>query len=98
MKKRIAIAVQISARPIINAIGNQRISSEVPRDADFKSLMPCVSGIMSAAFCSVAGIISYGSVTPEKMSMGKYSTLARTLAILMFGATPPTKRHCTALG
>lgn len=60
------------------------------REALFKSFIPCVNGNKSATFCNACGITSYGSVAPEKISIGKYKILATTLAILVFLATPPT--------
>jgi hypothetical protein len=35
---------------IITAIGSQALPSDIPRDVDFSSFIPCVSGMMSATF------------------------------------------------
>ena len=57
---------------------------------DFISCMPWVKGNTLIIFCTLSGITSKGRVAPEKISMGKYSTQAITLAFLVFLAIPPT--------
>ena len=70
--------------------GSNTFRTGKPRNADFISIMPCVSGKKLTIFCIKPGITSNGSVAPEKISIGKYKTQAITLALFEFFATPPT--------
>lgn len=53
-----------------------------------ESLIPI--GKSGWPFCIARGMISSGSVVPEKTSMGKYRMQAITLACFVSFATPPT--------
>ena len=90
LKNLIATNEQTKAIATIAKIGSRTLSRGKPSIADFSILIPCVNGKMSMAFCIVVGITSYGSVAPEKMSIGKYNTLAIMPADLEFLAIPPT--------
>ncbi len=74
----------------IRITGKRTVSTGSPNDVAFSNLIPCVSGKIAEKFCSASGIIAYGKVAPEKINIGKYKTLATMLAILAFGAMPPT--------
>ena len=73
----------------ITITGTMTLLDARPRLAFFRIFIPCVKGIMSAIFWSVAGIISYGNVAPEKISIGKYKRLAIIPAVFGFFETPP---------
>lgn len=90
LKNLIATNEQISAIATITQIGNRILSIGNPKVADFNILIPCVNGKKSTIFCIVFGITSYGSVAPEKISIGKYNALAIMPATLEFLAMPPT--------
>ena len=85
-----AIPEQARVTHSITRMGNVKCSTDRPRNADFISWMPWVKGNTLIIFCTLSGITSKGRVAPEKISMGKYSTQAITLALLAFLAIPPT--------
>lgn len=82
--------VHIIIITIIKQIGKVILSIGRPKAVPFSNFIPCVSGSISANFCKAVGMISYGSVAPENISIGKYKILATVLAVFMFGAIPPT--------
>ena len=43
----------------------------IPQNVFFIIVIPCVSGKKLTSFCITGGMISMGSVVPEKTSMGK---------------------------
>lgn len=90
LKNLTAIPVQITVTATITTTGNHTFSISKPRKVDFISWIPCVNGKMLTIFCMAVGIISKGSVAPEKINIGKYKIQAITLALFEFAATPPT--------
>ena len=90
LKHFTAIPEQTSVTAKKKKMGNVKCPTDRPKNADFISWMPWVIGNTPITFCMISGITSKGRVAPEKISMGKYSTQAITLALLVFLAIPPT--------
>ena len=74
----------------ITTIGSHIFAAGKPRNVNFISQIPWVSGKTLTIFCIAVGITSKGSVAPEKINIGKYRTQAITLAFFEFFAMPPT--------
>ena len=81
LKHFTAIPEQARVTHSITRMDNVKYSTDRPRNADFISWMPWVKGNTPITFCIISGITSKGRVAPEKISKGKYSTQAITLAL-----------------
>ena len=90
LKHFTAIPMQTMVTTTITNTGCHRFPAGSPSEADFISCIPCVRGNNLTIFCSIPGITSSGTVAPENISIGKYRTLAITLAIFVSFAIPPT--------
>ena len=82
--------MQITAITNIIRTETKTLPFSKPKEAVFNNLIPCVKGKIFEIFCKAVGMISYGKVAPENISIGKYRILAIIPAILVFGAIPPT--------
>lgn len=89
LKNFTLIILQITAINSIMITAPVTLSIGSPSAAFFSIFIPCVNGRTSTILCIAPGITSYGRVAPEKISIGKYNTLAITPAIFELFAIPP---------